>query len=147
MNMYSLKLAGVSVREALREIMRYLFLGLLVSAPLIIAKYYLLPTISLMLIAIGVSGIYYLIIVLSDEQLKLYKLIWQRFVACQMTPAQWNVTEALIEARSKKQEAGPLGVFKATGRSLAFDGFTRVRGASSSPGTRPTVRTARAGPR
>ena len=86
MNMYSLKLAGVSVREALREIMRYLFLGLFVSSPLIIAKYYLLPTISLMLIAIGVSGIYYLIIVLSDEQLKkgllnsLAKIIPQRYL-------------------------------------------------------------------
>jgi DNA topoisomerase I len=67
---------------------------------------------------------------LSDEQFRLYELIWKRFVACQMTPAQWNVTEALIDARSKKQAAGgaALGTFKAVGRSLAFDGFTRVAG-------------------
>src|SRR6185312_1493765 len=30
---------------------------------------------------------------LSDEQLKLYKLIWQRFVASQMVPAQLAVTQ------------------------------------------------------
>jgi DNA topoisomerase I len=66
---------------------------------------------------------------LSEEQFRLYELIWKRFVACQMTAAQWNVTEALIEARSKKHEAsGALGVFKAVGRSLAFDGFTKVAG-------------------
>ena len=67
---------------------------------------------------------------LTDEQFRLYEVIWKRFVACQMTPAQWNVTEAFIEARNKKQEpkSPALGVFKATGRSLAFDGFTKVAG-------------------
>ncbi len=62
---------------------------------------------------------------LSDEQFRLYELIWKRFVACQMTPAQWNVTEALIDAR---KAASTLATFKATGRSLAFDGFTKVAG-------------------
>ena len=62
---------------------------------------------------------------LSDEQFKLYELIWKRFVACQMTPAQWNVTEAFIEA---KKAVAAIGVFKAVGRTLAFDGFTRVAG-------------------
>jgi DNA topoisomerase-1 len=62
---------------------------------------------------------------LSDEQLKLYEVIWKRFVACQMTPAQWTVTEALIDA--KKANAA-VAAFKATGRSLAFDGFTKVAG-------------------
>ncbi len=33
---------------------------------------------------------------LSDEQYKLYDLIWKRTVACQMTPAVWKVTEADI---------------------------------------------------
>jgi DNA topoisomerase-1 len=74
---------------------------------------------------------------LSDEQLRLYELIWKRFVACQMTPAIWNVTEALIDALSQKSSQslapalGPgsaLGTFKAVGRSLAFDGFTKVAG-------------------
>ena len=33
---------------------------------------------------------------LSDEQFKLYDLIWRRFVACQMEPARWNVTTLSI---------------------------------------------------
>jgi DNA topoisomerase-1 len=61
---------------------------------------------------------------LTDEQYKLYDLIWKRFVACQMTPAVWNVTEADITARTPGGEA----VFRAMGRSLAFDGFLRVAG-------------------
>ncbi|HVX86944.1 MAG TPA: type I DNA topoisomerase [Phycisphaerae bacterium] len=65
---------------------------------------------------------------LTDEQFKLYELIWKRFVACQMVPAQWNVTEALIDVRRKKEAGEAAGVFKAVGRSLAFDGFTRVAG-------------------
>jgi DNA topoisomerase-1 len=62
---------------------------------------------------------------LSDEQFKLYEVIWKRFVACQMMPAQWNVTEALIDA---KKANATVATFKATGRSLAFDGFTKVAG-------------------
>ncbi|HVT81349.1 MAG TPA: DNA topoisomerase [Phycisphaerae bacterium] len=63
---------------------------------------------------------------LSEEQFRLYELIWKRFVACQMTPAQWNVTEAIIDA--KKKVTSTVGTFKATGRSLVFDGFTKVAG-------------------
>ncbi len=62
---------------------------------------------------------------LSDEQFKLYELIWKRFVACQMTPAQWLVTEALIDAQ---KAGGAVATFKATGRSLQFDGFMKVAG-------------------
>jgi DNA topoisomerase-1 len=92
---------------------------------------------------------------LSDEQFKLYELIWKRFVACQMTPAQWLTTEALIDATPRKslesrvlspeqmQASGPqslktqdskltpIATFRATGRTLAFDGFTRVAGVYS----------------
>ncbi len=59
---------------------------------------------------------------LTAEQLKLYDLIWQRFVACQMTPAQWDNTTIFIAADTPKGEA----LFRATGRRLAFDGFQRV---------------------
>jgi DNA topoisomerase I len=55
---------------------------------------------------------------------KLYDLIWRRFVACQMTPAEWDSTTALIKARTPAGEAE----FKATGRTLAFDGFYKVAG-------------------
>ena len=40
---------------------------------------------------------------LSDEQLKLYTLIWRRFVASQMTPAVFDVTTAKIEAVLKRE--------------------------------------------
>ena len=39
---------------------------------------------------------------LTEEQLKLYRLIWQRFVASQMMPAVFDVTTAKIAAVSAK---------------------------------------------
>ena len=39
---------------------------------------------------------------LSDEQLKLYRLIWQRFVASQMVPAVFDMTTAKIAAVSRE---------------------------------------------
>ncbi len=65
---------------------------------------------------------------LSAEQLKLYTLIWNRFVSCQMTPAQWDATSVLIATQSAQGEA----VFKATGRVLVFDGFYKVTGVPKS---------------
>ncbi len=38
---------------------------------------------------------------LSDEQYRLYKLIWQRFIASQMTPAVFDQTTVEIEAKAK----------------------------------------------
>ena len=61
---------------------------------------------------------------LTDEQFKLYELIWKRMVACQMPPAVWKVTEAEIVAETPVGEA----VLKAMGRRLGFDGFMRVAG-------------------
>jgi len=58
----------------------------------------------------------------SDEQFKLYKLIWERFVACQMTSAQWDSTSVVIEP-----QAVP-AAFKANGRTLVFDGHYKVSG-------------------
>ena len=62
---------------------------------------------------------------LSQDQFRLYQLIWNRFVACQMTPAQWDSTAIMIEGG--KDPKSPL-TFKATGRVLVFDGFYRVSG-------------------
>jgi len=64
---------------------------------------------------------------LTDEQFRLYEIIWRQFVACQMSPAVWNVTKATITARTPAGE----GQFKAIGRTLAFDGFLRVMGMPS----------------
>ncbi len=63
--------------------------------------------------------------VLPPDQWKLYRLIWERFVACQMTPAQWDSTNVYIEGGRDTDR--PLR-FKASGRVLAFDGHFRVSG-------------------
>src|ERR1039458_3923714 len=61
---------------------------------------------------------------LSDEQLKLYRLIWQRFVASQMVPAVYDVTTATIAAKSAK--TGKTYDFRVSGSVLRFDGFLKV---------------------
>jgi DNA topoisomerase-1 len=61
---------------------------------------------------------------LNDRQYKLYKIIWQRFVACQMTDAQWDSTTILISGTADHGEL----VFRATGRVLVFDGYYKVAG-------------------
>ena len=61
---------------------------------------------------------------LSDEQLKLYTLIWRRFVASQMTPAIFDVTTARIAAVSAKD--GKTYDFRVSGSVLRFDGFLKV---------------------
>lgn len=55
---------------------------------------------------------------LSADQAKLYKLIWQRFVASQMSPAVFDVVTVDISARNY--------AFRATGSTVKFDGFLRV---------------------
>jgi DNA topoisomerase-1 len=55
---------------------------------------------------------------LNEEQRKLYDLIYRRFVASQMTPAVWAVTN--IEVTADR------GLFKAQGKVLKFDGYRRV---------------------
>jgi len=61
---------------------------------------------------------------LSDEQLKLYRLIWQRFVASQMVPAVYDVTTANIAAKSPKN--GKTYDFRVSGSVMRFDGFMKV---------------------
>lgn len=55
---------------------------------------------------------------LKPEELKLYRLIWQRFVASQMTPAVFDQTTIDIEAGRF--------VFRATGSVQKFDGFLKL---------------------
>ncbi len=50
---------------------------------------------------------------------KLYQLIWNQFVACQMTPAQYDSTTLSVKASDY--------TLKAKGRILKFDGWTRVQ--------------------
>ena len=53
---------------------------------------------------------------------RLYDLIWRQFVACQMTSAEYLSSTILVDANGVE--------LKAKGRTLVFDGFTRVRGAN-----------------
>ncbi|MGN0650187.1 MAG: type I DNA topoisomerase [Oscillospiraceae bacterium] len=55
---------------------------------------------------------------LTSDQYKLYKLIWERFMASQMQNAVMDTVSAEISA------AGCL--FKASGYSVKFDGFTKL---------------------
>jgi DNA topoisomerase-1 len=64
---------------------------------------------------------------LGPDESRLYTLIWNRFVACQMPPAEFDQTIATIVAKTKDGEA----VFRAAGRKLVFDGFMKVAGVSS----------------
>jgi DNA topoisomerase-1 len=61
---------------------------------------------------------------LTEEQLKLYRLIWQRFVASQMMPAIYDVTTAKITAVSAK--TGKTYDFRVSGSVQRFDGFLKV---------------------
>lgn len=60
---------------------------------------------------------------LTGDQLKLYTLIYNRFVASQMAPALWAVTQVEVTAGQ--------GLFRATGRILKFDGYRKVMAATS----------------
>jgi DNA topoisomerase-1 len=55
---------------------------------------------------------------LSREELNLYTLIWNRFMASQMAPAVFEQTSADIAANQC--------TFRATGQVMRFDGFLRV---------------------
>ncbi len=68
---------------------------------------------------------------LKPDQLRLYTLIWERFVACQMTAAEWDSTAVRIEG-PKAAKPDKQAVFKATGRTLVFDGHYRVSGVPTS---------------
>jgi len=55
---------------------------------------------------------------LPTDEAKLYDLIWKRFIACQMTAAQYAQRQVTFK--------GGKFIFKVTGSTLIFDGFLRV---------------------
>lgn len=57
---------------------------------------------------------------LKPDELKLYTLIYNRFLASQMNNARFESQTLLFESKS--------GTFKASGRKLLFDGFYKVYG-------------------
>jgi len=66
------------------------------------------------------------LISVSEEEKKLYELIWQQFIGCQLPDAEYLSTNAKIKLEGY--------VFSTTGREVVFDGFTRVvKSKSDSP--------------
>ncbi|MGA2558579.1 MAG: type I DNA topoisomerase [Terracidiphilus sp.] len=65
---------------------------------------------------------------LSDEQLKLYTLIWKRFVASQMAQAQLAVTQVNIAAASAVDKR--TYDFRVSGTTVIFDGYQKIYEAS-----------------
>ena len=58
----------------------------------------------------------------SDEEKKLYQLIWQRYIACQMPDAEYLSTSAKINIDGYS--------FVAKGREVVFDGYTKIHQSS-----------------
>lgn len=55
---------------------------------------------------------------LSQDQFKLYKMIWERFLGSQMTPAIYNTISVTINSNDV--------LFKSNGSKLMFDGFLKI---------------------
>jgi len=60
---------------------------------------------------------------LAEDEMKLYRLIWIRFVASQMMPALYDQTTIDVSAKGKN---GIDYLFRATGSVLKFEGFLKV---------------------
>ncbi|HVM92118.1 MAG TPA: type I DNA topoisomerase [Terriglobales bacterium] len=59
---------------------------------------------------------------LQEDEFKVYKLIWQRFVASQMNPAVFDQTTVDIDAKAANETFW----FRVTGSVMKFDGFLKV---------------------
>ncbi len=59
---------------------------------------------------------------LKEDEYKVYKLIWQRFVASQIMPAVFDQTTVDIDAKNGNESYW----FRVTGSVMKFDGFLKV---------------------
>jgi DNA topoisomerase-1 len=57
---------------------------------------------------------------LTDEQFKLYEMIWKRALACQMAPAKFDAVSVDLSVGTDAN------LFRATGQTLVFPGFIAV---------------------
>ena len=86
----------------------------------------------------------------KGDEGKLYKLIWQRFIACQMAPGKDQITTLDVacapgEWKMPDGSMVPRGVFQAKGKVTLFDGWRRLAGedateearAKAKPGEKP----------
>jgi DNA topoisomerase-1 len=76
--------------------------------------------------------------VLSPNQLRLYRLIWTRFVACQMAPAR--LLENSIEVTAEGAALTHSYLFRTAASSLIFPGFKKVYNFKETEGTRATAK-------
>jgi DNA topoisomerase-1 len=72
---------------------------------------------------------------LSDEQYRLYKMIWQKFVSSQMVPAVFDQTTIEIAAKADRTYD-----FRVSGSILKFDGFLAVWENASEDAILPDVK-------
>jgi DNA topoisomerase I len=64
---------------------------------------------------------------LNNDQYKLYKLVWERFVSSQMAPAILDTVSVDIAAPAAADGAATVRqVFRATGSTLKFPGFMKI---------------------
>ena len=61
---------------------------------------------------------------LDNDQFRLYKLIWDRFVASQMAPAEMKITSIDIDARRDTKNF----LFRATATEVVFAGWLKIYG-------------------
>ncbi len=69
----------------------------------------------------------------KGDEGKLYKLIWQRFIACQMAPGKDQITTLDVacapdEWAMADGQRVPRGVFQAKGKVTEFDGWRKLAG-------------------
>ncbi|MES2012798.1 MAG: type I DNA topoisomerase [Pseudomonadota bacterium] len=57
---------------------------------------------------------------LTDDQFKLYEMIWKRALACQMSPAKFDAVSVDLSVGSDAN------LFRATGQTMVFAGFIAV---------------------
>jgi DNA topoisomerase-1 len=69
---------------------------------------------------------------LKNDQYRLYKLIWKRFVASQMAAAQYDTLSVIIGADGSKNAY----VFRASGSKIKFPGFLKVYDRANGNGSR-----------
>ncbi|MCZ6787010.1 MAG: type I DNA topoisomerase, partial [Planctomycetota bacterium] len=63
---------------------------------------------------------------LTKDQLRMYELIWKRVIACQMTPAVFDITDVAVTTGNG---GDPEYEFRCQGRTGVFDGYQRIAGA------------------
>lgn len=81
--------------------------------------------------------------VLSPEQLKLYGLIWQRFVACQMAPARIEQRTAEVETPAPEGQV-PDYLFRVSSSQVTFPGYMKVTGVERKVKEKESAETAEA---